>query len=286
MQTLTTLNALQQWRQAQTADVVLVPTMGALHAGHLALIRHAKTLSPIVVVSIFVNPTQFGPTEDLARYPVTLEQDLQACEALGVSAVFTPSAQAVFPHGLATAVVPPAWLTNVYCGASRPGHFTGVATVVLKLFTMVQPHHAVFGQKDAQQLCVIQHMVTDLNLPVSIHAAPTHREADGLAMSSRNRYLTTPASRQAALHLATTLQHVANTVAQQAGNTLPLSYLDHAQKTPPALIQWDYLTAVNATTFAPATCLQAGVRLLGAIYVKQPESGIAVRLIDNWLIDS
>lgn len=163
--------------------------MGALHAGHLRLIEEAKRLSDQVWVTIFVNPTQFGPSEDLSRYPRPIEDDLAACERLGVSAVFTPQPDEVYPPGVIESSVDIPSLTGGFEGAERPGHFAGVCRVVLKLFNLCQPTFACFGQKDYQQLVVIEAMVADLNLPIAIQRVPTVREDDGLAMSSRNRYL-------------------------------------------------------------------------------------------------
>jgi pantoate--beta-alanine ligase len=182
------------------ARVGFVPTMGALHEGHVSLMRRAREeVGPdgAVVVSVFVNPTQFGPGEDLDRYPRTLEADLEACAAAGVDVVFTPSVDEVYPGGLAAAAggvtVDPGPLADVLEGASRPGHFRGVLTVVAKLFGLVRPDVAVFGEKDYQQLALIRRMAADLCLGVDVVGAPTVREPDGLAMSSRNRYLDTDA---------------------------------------------------------------------------------------------
>ncbi len=166
----------------------LVPTMGSLHEGHLSLIRLAATLSPAVVVSVFVNPTQFGPGEDFARYPRNLEADTRLAGSAGAGIVFAPEAADMYPEGFQTHVEVEE-ITRRLCGARRPGHFRGVATVVLKLFNIVRPGAAVFGEKDYQQLAVIRRMTRDLNLPVAIVAHPLVREADGLAMSSRNAYL-------------------------------------------------------------------------------------------------
>lgn len=178
------------WRQAGQR-VALVPTMGNLHAGHLALVREALRLADRVVVSVFVNPLQFGPKEDFGAYPRTLEQDRALLEAAGTHLLFAPPVAAVYPRGQAgqTRVEVPG-ISDILCGASRPGHFVGVATVVCKLFNMVQPDLAVFGEKDFQQLLVIRLMTQDLSLPVGIHGLATVREPDGLAMSSRNGYLT------------------------------------------------------------------------------------------------
>ncbi|MGH7222898.1 MAG: pantoate--beta-alanine ligase, partial [Gemmataceae bacterium] len=160
-------------------SIGLVPTMGALHAGHLSLIEAARAQMGYVVVSLFVNPTQFGPSEDLSRYPRPLERDLELCGAAGVDLVFHPQPALLYPSGYRT-FVEVTGLQDVLCGAARPGHFRGVATIVLKLFHLVQPDRAFFGQKDAQQVRVIRQMVDDLNVPVEVHVCPIVREADGL----------------------------------------------------------------------------------------------------------
>lgn len=180
--------------------VAFVPTMGALHEGHLTLVRRARTLADIVVVSIFVNPLQFGASEDLAAYPRPKEADEQKLIQEKTDILFMPEVKEMYPAGMAaqTLVVVPTELASVHCGEFRPGHFDGVATVVTKLFGMVQPDRAVFGQKDYQQLVIIQRIVRDLCLPVTIVDQPTCREVDGLAMSSRNRYLTAAERPQAA----------------------------------------------------------------------------------------
>lgn len=193
MQTVQLISQVRQqvtaWRQAGQR-VAFVPTMGNLHEGHLDLVRNAQQVADKVVVSIFVNPTQFGPKEDFSAYPRTLEQDQQALAAVGCDLLFAPTVEEVYPRGanLATRVEVP-HLSNVLCGAFRPGHFAGVAQVVCKLFNMVQPTIALFGEKDRQQLLVIRHMVEDLDIPIEIIGVPTIRDADGLAMSSRNAYL-------------------------------------------------------------------------------------------------
>jgi len=183
------------WR-AEGQSVALVPTMGYLHAGHMALVARARAAAERVVVSIFVNPTQFGPNEDLASYPRDEDRDLALLEAAGVDAAFVPAVAEVYPEGAET-VVETRHLARILIGRQRPGHFRGVATVVTKLFNIVQPDIAVFGEKDWQQLTVIRRMVRDLDMPVAILAVPTQREPDGLAMSSRNARLT-PADRAAA----------------------------------------------------------------------------------------
>jgi pantoate--beta-alanine ligase len=192
------LQTIAQMRAARPGlgDLGLVPTMGYLHAGHLSLVARAKAECWAVAVSIFVNPTQFGPGEDLSRYPRDLPRDLGMLEAAGVDLVFAPEPSEIYPPGFATEIRV-GGVTDVLEGAVRPGHFAGVATVVAKLFNIVQPTRAYFGQKDAQQSVVIRKLVADLDLPVEIVVAPTVREADGLALSSRNSYLT-PEQRAAA----------------------------------------------------------------------------------------
>jgi pantoate--beta-alanine ligase len=181
---------LAEWRQHDD-HIALVPTMGNLHAGHLSLVELAREHAERVVVSIFVNPTQFGKDEDFAEYPRTLERDTRRLKTSAADLIFAPSVETMYPFGLkdATTVSVPR-ITENFCGASRPGHFDGVTSVVARLFALVQPDSAIFGQKDYQQQLVIRHMSQDLNLPVSIITGETVREEDGLAMSSRNQYLT------------------------------------------------------------------------------------------------
>ncbi len=191
-----------------SVSIGLVPTMGALHLGHLSLIERAKQENDLVIVSIFVNPLQFAPTEDYQSYPRTLERDRSLGQQVGVDAIFAPTAEelGVGEQLLSrTQVVPPESMTAVMCGKSRPGHFQGVATIVTQLFNVVQPHKAYFGQKDAQQVAIIRRLVKDLSFPVKIIACPTVREASGLAKSSRNQYLT-PEQKQQAQVLYRSLQ--------------------------------------------------------------------------------
>ncbi|MCA1852045.1 MAG: pantoate--beta-alanine ligase, partial [Beggiatoa sp.] len=206
---------LRAW-QSDSQRIALVPTMGNLHAGHLALIRHGQTLAERSVVSVFVNPTQFVSGEDFERYPRTLEADTRLLLEAGVDLLFAPEIGDLYPRGLAghTRVEVPA-LDHILCGASRPGHFTGVATVVTKLLNLVMPDVAVFGRKDYQQLVLIRHLVADLDLPVSIESVDTVREADGLALSSRNRYLNTE-ERAVAPELYRVLRHTAEVL--RSGN--------------------------------------------------------------------
>jgi len=196
MQVVKTIAELRKIRQQLTGSVGFVPTMGYLHEGHLALVKHARAENAIVVVSIFVNPTQFGPSEDLGTYPRDLDRDLKLLEKEKTDIVFVPSEEEMYPPGFSSWVEVEK-MTERLEGASRPGHFRGVATVVAKLFNIVQPTKAYFGQKDAQQAIVIKRMVADLNMMVEIVVVPTVRESDGLAMSSRNTYLS-PKERQAA----------------------------------------------------------------------------------------
>ncbi len=214
MQTISSIPEMQTRvgsLRAAGKRVALVPTMGALHDGHLSLIRLAAGRADAVMVSIFVNPTQFGPNEDFTRYPRELDADLQKCEAAGAHVVFTPGAEDIYPKGFSTFITEEA-VARPLEGVSRPAHFRGVTTVVAKLFNIVRPDLAVFGQKDAQQVAVIRKMTADLHLGVEIVVGPTLRDADGMALSSRNRYLT-PAQRADALSLGRALRRAKEMVA-------------------------------------------------------------------------
>lgn len=192
LEVLETLAQVESWRElTKGSKIGLVPTMGALHSGHMTLVESARSTCDHVIVSIFVNPLQFGPNEDFGKYPRALENDLRLCEEAGVSAVFHPSVEVMYPNGQVgiTTVHPPTELIAGLCGAFRPGHFVGVATVVNNLFNIIRPDVAFFGEKDYQQLQVIKHMVRDLNMQLKVVGVPTVREKDGLALSSRNVYL-------------------------------------------------------------------------------------------------
>ncbi len=196
---LESLEAMKAFLDRQANErVALVPTMGSLHQGHLALVEEAKKRAAVVIVSIFVNPLQFGPHEDFKNYPRDLEKDLHSLERYGPLSVFAPSVAEMYPNGPSRTVITLPSMTNTMCGLGRPGHFDGVATVVAKLFNIIRPHFAFFGKKDAQQLAIIRQLTRDLNFPVEIVGVPTVREPSGLAMSSRNQYLTAQEKDQAA----------------------------------------------------------------------------------------
>jgi pantoate--beta-alanine ligase len=279
---LTRLNTIQEVRQAVAAArsrrkrVGLVPTMGALHAGHVSLIRAARADNDVVVVSIFVNPTQFGPNEDLSRYPRPLEKDLGICVAEKVDVAFTPDVAEMYPAGATTLVEVPK-LQDLLCGAARPGHFRGVATVVLKLFNIVQPDVAYFGQKDAQQARIIRQLVRDLDVPVEVRVCPIVREPDGLALSSRNAYLT-PEERRHAPALFKALEAARQRIRDGERNPEVIQSLlvDRIAVTPGARL--DYAAVVDADTLRPLERLQGEV--LFALAVRFGST----RLIDNMLV--
>jgi pantoate--beta-alanine ligase len=255
--------------------VALVPTMGALHAGHTELIRIARNVADVVVVTIFVNPLQFGPDEDYARYPRSLEADLTVCQAEGVDLVFAPSVAELYPAGRQV-TVSAGPVGQVLEGAARPGHFDGMLTVVLKLLNIIRPDTAVLGQKDAQQLACIQRMVVDLNLPVNIVGAPTVREPDGLARSSRNVFLSA-AERTRALSLSTALEQAKGESSVAAARVAAYGVLNEAAADP--TFRLDYAVLVNPVTFTELPDDYTGPAVL-AIAARIGTT----RLIDNaWL---
>lgn len=251
--------------------------MGALHAGHLSLVRAASEQCDEVVVTIFVNPTQFGPAEDLDRYPRTLPQDLDLLSDFPVTAVFHPSAEVVYPPGFSTYVDPPA-VARLWEGVHRPEHFRGVATVVLKLFQMLPADVAYFGQKDYQQVCVIEAMVRDLNLAIEVCRCPIVREHDGLAMSSRNRYLSAE-DRQRAVGIHASLEAVRHEVAQGERRVARLQDLLSEQLRSRELSSLDYAVIVDAETLEPLEHLDRPAVVLVAAHVG------STRLIDNCVLE-
>ncbi len=263
--------------RAQGKRVGLVPTMGALHAGHASLIRSARAETGYVVVSIFVNPTQFGPKEDLSRYPRPFENDVKACADAGVDLIFHPTPDIIYPPSFET-YVEVHDLQKVLCGASRPGHFRGVATVVLKLFNIVSPDVAYFGQKDAQQARLLMRMVADLDVPVQLKLCPIVRESDGLALSSRNVYLDAE-QRSHATVLYRTLEELRGRI--EAGERQAAPLLAQAcamiEATPGARI--DYAAIVDFDRLQPLDRLHGTVLIALAVFFG------ATRLIDNLLIE-
>jgi len=268
---------VQRWRDINQR-VAFVPTMGNLHAGHIALVKHAQQLADRVVVSIFVNPMQFGPKEDLAAYPRTPDADRLQLAVAGADLLFAPEAEEVYPGGMdkVTRVEVPAF-DGILDGASRPGHFTGVATVVAKLFNMVQPDVAVFGEKDYQQLLVVRRMVVDLNLPVEIVGHATLREPDGLAMSSRNQYLTKSERAQASL-LRRVLAETGALLRDGSKDFHGLQAQARRRLTEGGF-RPDYFEVCNADTLAPAIPDDTRLVVLAAAWLGK------ARLIDNLSMD-
>lgn len=268
---------ISDWR-AEGAQIALVPTMGNLHDGHLSLVRQAREHATRVVVSVFVNPSQFGPGEDLESYPRTPEQDRAALEQVATDLMFLPSADTIYPFGVdeMTRVSVPG-LSAVLCGASRPGHFDGVTTVVCRLFNIVQPDIAVFGQKDYQQLLIVRRMVADLHLPVRVLSAPIQREPDGLAMSSRNRYLDATSRAQApALHSA--LQATADALRGGRRDYAALE-AEGAATLMAAGMRADYFAVRRAANLGLPDAAAGPLVVLAAAYCGP------ARLIDNVLVD-
>lgn len=267
----------RQW-QIEGKVIGFVPTMGNLHDGHLGLVKEAKKHCDVVVVSIFVNPMQFGPNEDLDAYPRTLENDKKSLEALGVTTLFTPKVDDIYARGLEqqTFVEVPG-LSYMICGASRPGHFRGVATIVCKLFNMVQPNHAFFGEKDFQQLQIIKGMVQDLSMNLTVHGVPTKREDDGLAMSSRNHYLT-PEERAIAPHIYTNLLGLVDEVKQGRRDFLAL-IAQYKEKLNQVGFKVDYIEIRSADTLLHPSHEETHLVILVAAFLGK------TRLIDNIQVD-
>jgi pantoate--beta-alanine ligase len=261
---------------APSAVVGFVPTMGALHAGHASLMRVARTECDVVIASIFVNPLQFDRKDDLDRYPRTLEADLDVCAAEGVDIVFAPETEQMYPRAPAC-TVRVSRLSDHLCGAHRPGHFDGVATVVLKLFEMVKAHRAYFGEKDRQQLVIIRRLVDDLNLPTTVVGVPTVREQDGLALSSRNRHLST-SERAVAPALIGMLRNIDEQV--HAGARTAADILERARATAPASrdVRVEYLQLVDLEDLQPVQAVEGPTLAAGALWVGR------TRLIDNMVV--
>ncbi len=261
--------------------VGLVPTMGALHEGHGALMRRAREETGYVVVTIFVNPTQFDRTDDFQKYPREFDTDLAFCERLGLDAVFAPDAREMYPgdyQKMPLTSVDVAGLASRFEGEFRPGHFRGVATVVAKLFNIVAANRAYFGEKDAQQLAVIQKMTADLNFPIMIVPVPTVREPDGLAMSSRNQRLT-PDQRRVAPLLYQALREAERLIRNGASSTAEIKRAASALMSRNPVFRIQYLDAVDPATFEPLVQIMGAVRVVAAVWLGE------VRLIDNVLVD-
>ncbi len=277
VETKLALRARADAARAAGQRVGLVPTMGFLHEGHRSLMQAARRACDVVIVTIFVNPMQFGPNEDLDRYPRDLDGDLDACRAEGVDIVFAPSIREMYPREPSTTVVHVAELTTGLCGESRPGHFDGVTTIVTKLFAITGPCHAYFGRKDAQQLAVITRMVDELDLPVTVVGCPLVREPDGLALSSRNAYLSAE-HRTIAPQIHAALCLAADAVA--AGETDPRRAVDivraHLRQWPDFSI--DYVACVDSATLQAVDQIDADTLLAVAVRLG------STRLIDNVLL--
>ena len=279
MQIVHTVAEVRAWRTAAPrVELGLVPTMGALHAGHLSLVARARAANRLVAVSLFVNPTQFGPHEDLAQYPRSFEGDRALLEAAGVDLLFAPEPAVMYPPGFAT-VIDVGPVAARLDGASRPGHFTGVATVVTKLFGIVAPTRAYFGQKDAAQVAVLRTLVRDLNLPVEVVVCPIVRETDGLALSSRNRYLL-PHQREQAPVLSRALMAAENMTAHGIADAATLLEAAGAVLRSEPGFRQDYLALVDPENLEATPELLSGRETLLAV----AGSIGTTRLIDNVLL--
>lgn len=264
-------------RQSEKS-IGFIPTMGFLHEGHLALIEKARLENDMVVTSVFVNPTQFGPNEDFDAYPRNPEKDQSLMAGAGVDAAFFPAVETLYPEGFETYVEVGASLTQGLCGASRPGHFRGVATIVTKLLNIIRPDRAYFGQKDAQQVAVIRKVVKDLNIPVEIVPCPIVREADGLAMSSRNTYLNQQ-ERQDALVLSQSLMAAQKAVTDGIRMASEIEKLMLTMFEAVSSANVEYIAIVDALTFNPIEVLKGQVLVAVAVRIGK------VRLIDNCIME-
>ncbi len=274
VKTVRELRAAVARARSEGKRIALVPTMGNLHSGHTALVTKAAQRADFVVASIFVNPLQFGPNEDLATYPRTLAADQEKLLQAGCHLLFTPTVEEMYPHGMADqTIVRVPVVSEGLCGGSRPGHFDGVSTVVSKLFNMAQPDIAVFGQKDFQQLAVVKALVRDLNMPIQIIGEPTVRAADGLALSSRNGYLS-EAERAAAPALYRVIKQIGDALKSGEKNHEQL-LLDGKKELKSAGFRPDYLEIRNAVNLRPATPEDQDMVVLGAAFLGK------TRLIDN-----
>lgn len=277
VETISKVKEIIKEKKRKGLKIGFVPTMGCLHEGHISLIKKAQQLSDYVVVSIFVNPTQFGPNEDYDKYPRTFDKDKLMCQIHGVSMIFHPTVQEMYPEGFSTFVEVTGQITNVLCGAKREGHFKGVATVVSKLFNIIEPDIAVFGQKDAQQVFIIKKMVTELNFPLEIVVSETVREKDGLAMSSRNNYLSKE-ERAVAPLIKKGLDEAEKAFKKGVvdAETLKKIVAETIKSSP--LFKIDYVEIVDTETFFPVEKVSGTSLLAVATFLGE------TRLIDNVLL--
>ncbi|MBN2417370.1 pantoate--beta-alanine ligase [bacterium] len=280
MEIITGITSMQnRTRELRAAGrrIGFIPTMGYLHEGHLSLVREARGRADVIIMSIFVNPAQFGPGEDFERYPRDMERDKILAEAAGTDIIFAPSAEEMYPRGFLTTVSVDR-ITRVMCGKSRPGHFDGVTTVCMKLFQIVRPHIAVFGRKDYQQSLVIRTMVKDLDLDLEIITAPIVREADGLAMSSRNKYLSAD-ERERALRLSASLREAEAAIrrGERRGEAVVAAIRKRIEGHGVTI---DYIAVSDPLTLEPVAVIGDHVLIAVAVYVGK------TRLIDNLLIET
>jgi pantoate--beta-alanine ligase len=265
-------------RQVKKANQTIgfVPTMGFLHQGHISLIRAARAENDVVIVSIFVNPTQFAPNEDLNKYPRDLNRDIEISKEEGVDYIFHPSAEEMYPEGFET-IVSVTKLKSHLCGISRPTHFDGVTAVLAKLFNIVEPDNVYFGQKDAQQALIVKKMITDLNFPIKMHILPIVREKDGLAMSSRNKYLSSE-ERESALSLYQSLQLAKRMIANGENDAEEIKAKIRDVITSVPFTRIDYVEVVDYENLQPVRKIQPNTLIALAVYVGK------TRLIDNIII--